>query len=111
MDRWTLELFLSNDRGESYRQCIELTRDDIESGMTERTMGDMEMAADLGVPVPGLTFDGVVTMMKKREFRRGLLRKAAVRLVERMADFMEDREGWHGTDRAEAANQQKGREG
>lgn len=107
MDKWVLELSLRNQLGESYRQCIELTPEDIESGMTPRTREHMEIAASVGAPDPGLTFDAVVNMMKKREFRRDGLKDAAERLASQMADFMEDKEGWHGTDRAERARDAK----
>jgi len=45
---------------------------------------------------------GMVKMMKAREFRRDLLQDVAKQAAARLADFLADREGWHGLDRQEA---------
>ena len=49
-----------------------------------------------------LKFDDVVDVMRVREFRRGLLIEAARMAGMQIADFLEDREGWHGADRQES---------
>jgi len=43
--------------------------------------------------------DQAVTVMKKREFRREFLKEAALKLAGRLADYIEDSEGWHGEQR------------
>lgn len=53
-------------------------------------------------PVPdltGISFDTVVSTLRKREFRRELLLTAAKKLAARLADYIEDKEGWHGESR------------
>jgi hypothetical protein len=55
-------------------------------------------------PIPALTgmsFDTVVRALKKREFRREYLMAAAKKLAERLAEYIDDKEGWHGERRRE----------
>lgn len=49
-------------------------------------------------------FTDVVTMMRRRAFRKGVLIAEAQRLAGQIAERLEDREGWHGADRQETAN-------
>ena len=104
-DKWTLRLILEDGFRERYEMAVDLNRETIFSGMTLRTRETMEIAGSLGVPTPGLSFDGVIEMMRKREFRKDLLTQEARRLGQRMAEYMEDSEGWHGTRRAEQAEE------
>jgi hypothetical protein len=97
MEKWTLKLELRNNFGERYSVAVELDRECVFSGMTPMTRESI----DLGISPFG--FDDVVKMMKRREFRRDLLAKAAEQLSGQMGDFMEDKEGWHGRERADAA--------
>jgi hypothetical protein len=43
-----------------------------------------------------------IEVLKVRELRRGLLSDAAMQAGYQLADFLQDREGWHGIDRQEA---------
>ncbi len=62
-----------------------------------------EARMGLGPVSPGDTpFGGMVKMMKAREFRRDLLVATAKAAAHRLADFLADREGWHGIKRQEA---------
>lgn len=53
-------------------------------------------------PIGGPTFDDAVEVLQVREFRRKLLIEAATGSGMQLADFLEDREGWHGLDRQES---------
>ena len=69
--------------------------------MGPRIKEDLELgaiAADMGTT----PFDATVEVLRVREFRRGLLRDAAAWAGLQLADFLQDREGWHGLDRQEA---------
>jgi hypothetical protein len=46
-------------------------------------------------------FDEVVAVMKRKQFRRDVLRQCAQQLADRIADHLEDKEGWHGEERRE----------
>lgn len=64
------------------------------------------------IEVPGfsvLSFDTVVSALKRREFRRDLLLHAAKKLAARLGDYIEDKEGWHGEGRREHIKQHEAR--
>lgn len=65
----------------------------------ERFVDNMKMGTDLGLPM--VSFEEVVQVMRVREFRRQLLVAQASQLGAALADHLEDREGWHGVERAE----------
>lgn len=100
--KWTLHLSLSNGL-ETYNFAQELDRDTIDSGMSPRLREEMDMGRDVGIAT--VSFDQMVRMMKRREFRKELMIETANRLGARLAEHMEDKEGWHGMERAEAAKQ------
>lgn len=64
-----------------------------------RIVDEMRAGADIGIPL--VSFETAVEIMKRKEFRRGLLMSAASQCGEALANFLEDREGWHGIDRQE----------
>ena len=66
---------------------------------SERFVEDVRAPIDIGVSL--MSFDTVVTALKKREFRRDLLLHAAKQLAGRLSDYIEDKEGWHGEGRRE----------
>ena len=67
---------------------------------SERFVEEVRAPIDVGFSV--LSFDAVVSTLKKREFRRELLLAAAKKLAVRLADYIEDKEGWNGERRREA---------
>lgn len=52
-------------------------------------------------PLSGLTFNDIVDVIKLKKFRRDLFDGSCRRMGERLANYMEDREGWHGDGRRE----------
>lgn len=52
------------------------------------------------------SFDTVIKIMKRREFRKDLFVREARRLGALLAERMEDAEGWHDASRIEPAKQQ-----
>jgi hypothetical protein len=59
-----------------------------------------EMKAGLAfVGSRNMRMDETVNVLRKREFRREFLLHAAKKLAARLADYIEDKEGWHGDDR------------
>jgi len=65
--------------------------------MGDRIADDVRAGASLGT----MSMSDVVKVMKVREFRRGLLISACQQAGAQLADFLQDREGWHGLDRQE----------
>jgi len=62
------------------------------------------IASDMRAPVPGVGlvgFDQAVEVLRVKEYRRKLFLEAARFTGMALADFLEDREGWHGLDRQE----------
>lgn len=51
-------------------------------------------------PISG-TFNEVVEILKRKEFRKDLFVREATRLGHLLAARMEDKEGWHGIERQE----------
>jgi hypothetical protein len=72
---------------------------------SERFIEDLRAPIEFGVGV--MSMDEVVSTLRKREFRRDLLLQAAKRLAERLADYIEDAEGWHGERRREIIKEQR----
>lgn len=67
--------------------------------MGSRIKEDLSLGAlGIGTVSP---FDAAVEVLRVKEFRRGLLQQAAAMTGMQLADFLEDREGWHGIDRQE----------
>jgi len=59
---------------------------------------------NLSPPTRGLgasTFDEVVDILRVKELRRKEFIRDATRMGHALADFLEDKEGWHGIDRQE----------
>ena len=73
----------------------------IYSGMSPTICEYMEIGAEVGASV--VSVDQMLNMMQRRDFRRNRLVNEMVRLANSLADYMEDREGWHGMERAERA--------
>jgi hypothetical protein len=74
--------------------------DDRAAYIGPRVVDDMRA----GVLMPGhgqSTMDATIEVMQAREFRRSLLKHAATQAGGQLADFLEDREGWHGIERQE----------
>ena len=62
-----------------------------------------QMRADLDIGVSMRTLKDVTEILRKKHFRRELFQELMQRLGGKMADYLEDTEGWHGPDRQEAA--------
>lgn len=67
---------------------------------SERFVEDLRAPADLAAFKPD--WHTTVKALKQKSFRRDLLEAAARKLAARLADHMEDAEGWHGEERREA---------
>lgn len=76
---------------------------DDELRVSDRAVDDLKMCAPVGGNV--MSMDTVVKMMRVREFRRDLLRDAAVRCVGQFCDYLEDSEGWHDASRTDRARE------
>lgn len=61
----------------------------------DRIGGEMRMG------VGAASFEDAVKVLKVREFRKRLLIDTAKQAGAQLAEFLEDREGWHGLDRQE----------
>jgi len=91
--KWVLTLALVNLEGpEDYRMSI---------GADEFIKFGDRHVEELRYPMPGVgpAFNQVVETLRLRDVRRDLLKSSAKNLGAQMASYMEDEEGWHGTDR------------
>lgn len=96
-NRWRLRLCFENmTTGEIHHKAI-----DLEEGIAQ----DFAYIRPLSDYFPGeLSFgasplEEPVKILRKRELRKDLFAREAHRLGESLAEYMEDKEGWHGTDR------------
>lgn len=97
--RFTLELVLRDNH--SYDRPIAMAIDlNEELRISARAVDEMKFG--LG------TMDDTVRLMKRREMRKGLFKRACERLGALLAERMEDAEGWHDVERVEPARRQLG---
>ncbi len=93
--RFTIELTIrDNYAGDVYRHaigCDEALRANL------RDVEDLKDGPEIGCAF--MTLDQTVSVMKKPEIRRDILKQTAVQLAGQMADRMQDAEGWHDASR------------
>jgi hypothetical protein len=96
---WQLELSVVEKRGSRrYSFAINLSTDDFGDGLVD------DMRAGLAFAGPEVSpFAETVTVLRRRQFRREALPEIARQLGAKLADYIEDREGWHGTGRQQTA--------
>jgi hypothetical protein len=70
--------------------------------MSERMVSDMKLSASMPDGISLVSFDDTVKMLKKRQYNREKLIREFTIIGERMADYLEDKLGWHGEERQEA---------
>ena len=92
MDKWTLTLTLTDPSGREHRMCIDT------SAFEGREWFDV---GPRGVAEFATSVDDVARPMKRREFRKDVLRAQCKLLATALGERMEDVEGWHGVDRQE----------
>lgn len=71
--------------------------------MGNRIVGEMRASAELGIGL--VSFGEACRIMHTKEFRRDLMADAARQCSLALCDFLEDREGWHGVDRQDTAEE------
>jgi len=97
--RFTLELVLRDNH--SYDPPLHMAIDlNEELRISPRAVDEMKFGVG--------TFDGTVRMMKQKEMRKGLFKRACERLGALLAERMEDAEGWRDVERVEPARKQLG---
>lgn len=93
---WTLRLSLEGPFGERYQVAM---------GMDAFTARDQ--LVDISPPDPfdlqfdAVSLDTVVKRIRKREIRHEILQNECVRLGKKLAQTMQDAEGWHDASRIE----------
>lgn len=96
MTKLYFELKLVDDYGRVHG-VVRHEIDEQAAFMGDRIADDVRSGLYAG---PGETpFDSVVKVLKVRQFRKRLLIESARNVGHQLADFLEDREGWHGLDR------------
>ena len=106
-ERFTLQLSLIDNHnfGSSIHMAIDC---DDALRISPRAVDEMRLSADLGVSL--VSDSQVVTLIMTKELRRDLFKREALRLAGKLADRMEDAEGWHDPDRIEPARKELGGE-
>jgi hypothetical protein len=98
-----LRMGLIGPHGESVSIGVTLA-DDVASDLYRISPPDTALAS-FGI---GSTFDQVVAVLRKKQFRKDLFQQEASRLGALLAERMEDAEGWHDASRIESARKQLG---
>lgn len=100
----TLELRLRDGYGRTHGVIVREVTDDVafqgERAAEEFSLGTYSIGAQSQVDA----FAAATTVLKVRELRRSKLRDFAANMGTALADFLQDREGWHGLDRQEATD-------
>jgi hypothetical protein len=99
MPKLFFELKLRDEWGRVHGVVCREVSDDA-AFIGERVVDEMRLGVYFD-PTAESPLDAVVKKMQAREFRRKLLIQAATNTGGMLADFLEDREGWHGIDRQE----------
>lgn len=90
-----LEIRLFDETGRSHGVVFQNLGEDV-AMFGDRLADDMH--AGLAFVGPQ-AFEQTVRVLHERKFRRDLLAAESERLGQRLADYLEDSEGWHGQDR------------
>ena len=70
--------------------------------MNSRVLSDLRMSRDLGVNLSAIrSLEEMAKVLHQKKFRREMFLDLMRKLGGRMADHLEDAEGWHGEDRQE----------
>ncbi len=94
--KWTLEMSLVGPLGERIGIAIQL------DPHTAQEIQRIDPPSEFGLFIPnGDMFAEAVKVLKRREYRKTLFIDEARRLGTRLAERMEDKEGWHGVERQE----------
>lgn len=93
---WTLRLVLEGPFGERYQTAMVV---DAFAVRDELVGIEPPSPFDLG----NMSMDQVVTQMRKREIRHDILARGCDRLGRKLAQEMQDAEGWHDASRIEPA--------
>ncbi len=106
-ERFTLQLSLIDNH--NFGSVIHMAVDcDQALRVSARAVDEMKLGMDLGVSV--VSSDHAITMLRTKEMRRRLFKEISDRLAGKLADRMEDAEGWHDPDRIEPAREELGGE-
>lgn len=100
--KWSLVLSLYGPHGERQSMAVELA-ENVASEIA-RIDPPMKLRAPFEV-----TIEDVVTVLRRKEFRKSLFRDASANLGALLAERMEDAEGWHDVERIEPAKKQLAR--
>ncbi len=101
MIKWTLELTFRSSDGRAFTRAVQLD----DHTAREYTTLESPQRARGPFGINQLGFNEVVRMIKVRTMRKDLFRQEAARLGSMLAEYLEDREGWHGEERAERIEQ------
>lgn len=101
MSQFVLTLTLTNKHtGEDYRYCLNLP-DEVAQDAWEIP------PPDHSIPFLCDSMTTAVKRIKRRVFRKELFTREATRLGVLLAEYMEDKEGWHGEQRKETIRKQR----
>lgn len=93
--KWVLQLTFKNDYGQSHHMAIDVGHD------VAREIYHIEPPPP--AEISHLTFSDVATILKRKQFRKDLFMRECTRLGAKLAEFLEDKEGWHGASRQDNA--------
>ncbi len=102
--RFTITLTLHDNRSEQQTLAMAIPVDE-ELTISARVVDEMKAGAAGVVLGLGPSMEQTVSILRRREFRKDLLIEAATLLGARLAERMEDAEGWHDTSRIETARE------
>jgi hypothetical protein len=94
--QWTLRLSLEGPSGERYQVAM-----GVDAFTVREHLVDLNPPEAFSLQSGMVAMDAVVERIRKREIRHDILRAECLRLGEKLAQTMQDAEGWHDASRIE----------
>lgn len=92
---WTLTLEFASNQGDRHCYCVKVGEDIARDFNYVKPLSRDPIERMLD----GRSFEAAVEVLKTKQFRKDLFIAESKRLGALLAEYMEDKEGWHGEDR------------
>jgi hypothetical protein len=98
--QWVLRLSLEGPFGERYQTAMH-----VDAFYARDQLVEINPPSEFDLSFGPMTMDAVVERIRKREIRHDILARECQRLGERLAQEMQDAEGWHDASRVPGAKE------
>ena len=92
--KWTLTLTFSNSYGQSFSRAI-----DVDHSIAREIQHIEPLKSGIDLMLNPMPFAEACRVLKTKQLRKDLFMQEATRLGGQLAEYLEDKEGWHGESR------------